>query len=54
MEVNTESIKEQNIAMERIHYFLCECLGNCIFVQDTEKKVIEKYTNADIKVCTLP
>lgn len=54
MEVDTESIKEQNIAMDRIHYFLDECLGNSIFVQDTEKKVIEKYMQADIKVCTLP
>lgn len=54
MEVDTDSIKEQNIAMDRIHYFLHECLGNSIFVQDAEKKVIEKYLHADIKVCTLP
>ena len=54
MEVDTASIKEQNIAMDRIHYFLHECLGNSIFVQDSEKKAIEKYMQADIKVCTLP
>jgi hypothetical protein len=54
MEVDTASIKEQNIAMDRIHYFLHECLGNSIFVQDTENKAIEKYMQADIKVCTLP
>jgi hypothetical protein len=54
MEVDTASIKEQNIAMDRIHYFLDECLGNSIFVQDTEKKAIEKYMQADIKVCSLP
>lgn len=54
MEVDTASIKEQNVAMERIHYFLQESLSNSIFVQDSEKKVIEKYTQADIKVCTLP
>lgn len=54
MEVETASIKEQNIAMDRIHYFLNECLANSIFVQDAEKKVIEKYLQADIKVCTLP
>lgn len=54
MEVDTESIKEQNIAMDRIHYFLHDCLGNSIFVQDSEKKAIEKYMQADIKVCTLP
>lgn len=54
MEVNTESILEQNIAMDRILYFLEHCLGNSVFVQDAEKKVIEKYLQADIKVCTLP
>lgn len=54
MEVDTASIKEQNIAMDRIHYFLHACLGNSVFVQETEKKAIEKYLQADIKVCTLP
>jgi hypothetical protein len=54
MEVETASIKQQNIAMDRIHYFLHECLGNSVFVQDSEKKAIEKYMQADIKVCTLP
>ena len=44
MEVETESIREQNVAMERIKYFLNECLENGIFVQDTEHKVIEKYS----------
>jgi hypothetical protein len=54
MEVDTASIKEQNIAMDRIHYFLHEGLGNSVFVEDTDKKNIEKYLQADIKVCTLP
>lgn len=54
MEVGTDSIKEQNIAMDRIGYFLAECISNSVFVEDKEKKVIEKYTNADIKVSTLP
>jgi len=54
MEVETSSIKEQNIAMDRIIYFLSECLSNSVFVQSTEKKAIEKFTQADIKVCTIP
>lgn len=54
MEVGTDSIKEQNIAMDRIGYFLSECMSNSVFVEAAEKKVIEKYTNADIKVSTLP
>jgi hypothetical protein len=54
MEVDTASIKEQNIAMDRISYFLNECLNNSVFVEYGDKKAIEKYLQADIKVCTLP
>jgi hypothetical protein len=54
MEIETESIREQNVAMERIKYFLNECLENGIFVQDTEHKVIEKYNTCGFKVCTVP
>ena len=41
MEVETESIREQNVAMERIKYFLNDCLENSIFEQNTEHKIIE-------------
>ena len=54
MEVETESIREQNVAMERIKYFLNECVENSIFVQDTEQKIIEKYNSCGFKVCTVP
>ena len=54
MEVETESIREQNVAMERIKYFLNDCLENCFFVQDSEHKVIEKYNSCGFKVCTVP
>jgi len=54
MEVETESIREQNVAMERIKYFLNDCLENSIFVQDTEHKIIEKYNSCGFKVCTVP
>ena len=54
MEIETESIREQNVAMERIKYFLNECLENSIFVQETEHKVIEKYNSCGFKVCTVP
>ena len=43
MDVETESIREQNVAMERIKYFLHNCLDSSIFILDSEKKVIEKY-----------
>jgi hypothetical protein len=54
MEVGTDIVREQNIAMERIKYFLSECLENSIFVHKEEKKVIENYANAGIKVCVVP
>lgn len=54
MEVETDSIREQNIAMDRIKYFLYDCLANSVFVEYTEKRVIEKYVQADLRVCTLP
>lgn len=54
MEVETDSISEQNIAMDRIEYFLTDCLANSIFVEQGEKKVIENYQLANLKVCNLP
>ena len=54
MEVETLSMVEQNIAMDRIIFFLEDTLANSVFVESTEKKAIEKYTQADIKVCTVP
>jgi len=48
MDVETESIREQNVAMERIKYFLNDCLENSIFVQDTEHKIIEKYNSCGL------
>jgi hypothetical protein len=54
MDVMTESIREQNIAMERIKCLLQYIFTNTVFVQSTEKKAIEKYTEAGIKVCVFP
>lgn len=52
--VNVECDKEQNIAMERIKHLLYECLENSIFVNEKDKLAIDKYIDANIKVCTLP
>jgi hypothetical protein len=40
--------------MERIKHFLLDCLENSIFINEKEKKIIDKYIDANIKVCTLP
>ena len=54
MEVETDDVREQNIAMDRVKYFVYECLENTIFVQDTEDKLIEKFTDCGFRVCPLP
>lgn len=52
--VESDSIKEQNIALDRIKYYLSECLEHSVLVHDVEDKAIEKYMNADLRVCVLP
>jgi hypothetical protein len=52
--VETENIKEQTIALERIKFYLAECLENSIFVCDTQEDAIERYLSANLKVSVLP
>lgn len=52
--VESEVIHEQNIALERIRYFLEYCISNSIFINQFEEKAISKYMDAGIRVCTLP
>lgn len=53
MDVITESMHEQNIAIERMDHFVYNSLQNCVFVSQSEKEAIEKYKNAGINVCVL-
>jgi hypothetical protein len=52
--VETGSIFEQNIALERLKYFIREILDNCVFVNDEHLEIIQKYQEADLRLCTLP
>lgn len=52
--VESLSIREQNIALERIKYFFSDCLSDSILVRDTDSDSIEKYAAANLRVCTLP
>ncbi len=54
MNVESESITEQNIALDRIKYYLHECLQDCVFVNQSDTDSIEKYMAADMNVSTLP
>lgn len=52
--VETDDVREQNIAIERMSYLLQNQLEDCIFVHEKEEEAIAKYTAAGIKVCILP
>ena len=54
MDVMTDSIYDQNIAMDRLKFFIHEVIDSSVFIHNKETKIIEKYTDAGIKVCTLP
>lgn len=52
--VETDSISEQNIALERVHYFLYECLKHAVFIHQSSEAMIDKFMNLNMNVCTLP
>lgn len=54
LNVETDSIEEQNIALERIKYFLEYSLQHSMFVNEADTKTIEKFIDTDMKICTLP
>lgn len=54
IEVTTDDPYEQSVALERMKYFTDECLTNCVFVEASEKKVIDTFTSLGMKVCVLP
>ena len=43
MLVETEDIKEQNIALERILHFVMVVLYNCLFINQNDEEAIKKY-----------
>lgn len=54
IEVITEDVREQNVALDRIKYLLDGCFENCVFVSATNKIAIEGYARAGMRICTLP
>lgn len=53
MEVISQNMYEQNIAIERLNYFVYNSLQDCIFISKNKIDAIEKYKNAGLKLCTL-
>lgn len=54
MDVNTDDMREQNIAMDRINYLFSLCLDNCVFVTEEDTDAIKLYSKAGMAVCPLP
>jgi hypothetical protein len=54
IDIVTEEPYEQSIALERMKYFVDECITNSVFIEASEKKVIDTFTNLGMKVCVLP
>lgn len=54
MLVQTDSVREQNIAMERIKYFVNECLESSIFVNKEKTDIIKQYQDCGFKIAVLP
>lgn len=54
MMVNTEDIREQNIAMDRIKFLVEECLDSIFFIHDEEEELIEKFSDCGLRVCAIP
>ena len=54
MLVETENSREQNIANERIDYFIKNIITNSVFINQEQSCAIAKYLDAGIAVCTLP
>ncbi len=52
--VETDSIREQNVAMDRVTHFLNSVLQNSLLISIKETEAIEKYKKAGLKICELP
>jgi len=52
--VESEDIREQNVAMDRLEYFFHEVLNNSLFIDENLTELIKIYKNAGIRVITLP
>lgn len=54
MVINTDDVREQRVAIERITHFMANYLTNCVMISSTEKQMIEKYEAAGLRLCVLP
>lgn len=54
MQILTENPLEQNIAIQRLDYFLTEYIDSAVIIKESEEEAINKYREAGLKICTTP
>lgn len=54
MLVETDSIYEQNIAMDRAEYFLKSVIQNSVLIYADHEEKSDEYRNCGLRVCQLP
>lgn len=54
MIIETDSEHEQNVAMDRIVYYIKNVLQNSILISVNDEYSMEKYRDAGMRVCLLP
>ena len=52
--VESELIHDQNTAMDRIKYYITECLDSSTFINQSDTVAVDNYSSAGMRVCTLP
>lgn len=52
--VNTEQIPEQNVALDRLKFFINECLMDSVLIHEQQREQIRAYQAAGLRVTTLP
>lgn len=54
IDVYSDDVREQNIALERIKYIIEVCLENSVLINESLPNAIAAYQAAGLRVCTLP
>ena len=54
MLIETDCPKQQQVAMERLDFFIKEVVTNSIFISEEKEKEIQKYSAAGLNIITLP
>ena len=52
--IETPDIKDQNTAIERVGYFIYNCIYHSLFINENEIEAIQKYKDAGLKIITTP